>query len=262
MITYAITKFPCVLDTFVYDSLSYTNYQNGNLYMQENVMDKTGVARRLHDLRLRIGLSRETISQTTHISAATIKAWELGLRTIKEQSLAKYLSALKPLGCHADIKWVLYGDKAPAPQITSSQTIDDAVSLNKVIELLNLTSNLFYCLDTSESVLFIKKEWSHFLGGHNTLINDPITDINSDINIPNSSIDLKFQGLCSDEIYQKCHANYLKCLNGERVSFSYALNNQFSKNYTEVNMLYTPIFRHRDYKITGIFAFLSSNVGI
>lgn len=230
--------------------------------MQKNTPDTRGIAERLSALRQRMGYSRETISKATHIPVATIKSWELGLKTIRPQNLDKYLTALQPLGCHADINWVLYGSQAPTPQITSSQTLDDAISLNKVIELLNLTSNLFYCLDASESVLFIKKKWSHFLGGHDNLTIDPITAINSDVSIPNSLIDLKFQGLCSDAIYKKCHENYLKCMNGERVSFSYALKNQFSKNYSEVNMLYTPIFRHKDYKVTGVFAFLSSNVGI
>ena len=214
-------------------------------------VDKIAVGKRLFDLRKRSGMSRNTASSISSIPEITIKTWESGAKEARLDNLVKYLEAFETVGCYNAIEWVLYGGKAP-PRIAQYNTI----GISSVVNVLKKTSNLFYCLGESELILYMNQSWAHYLdeGLSNNSHNNSIRT--------SAQVYTEFKDLCSRDVYETCYEHYVKCLNGQSVSFSYVLGNEFSKSRTEVTMLYEPIIKSKDNKAAGVFGFLSSKIGI
>jgi transcriptional regulator with XRE-family HTH domain len=210
--------------------------------------DKSGIGSRLLQLRGYTGLSRATISEKSGVPVVTIRSWESGEIEIRVSNLERYLQAFASMGCHATIEWVLFGTgNAPYSRADNLRYLhmqqNEAMSLGNVVEMLTLTSNLFYYLDDQERVLYLNLNWCNFLGQSTQEI----------------SHDTTLQTLCSNEIYEACHENYLKSLSGEKVSFSYSLSNKFSKKAAEASMLYIPTVTKKGSKIVGVLGFLSAS---
>lgn len=240
--------------------------------MSEEERIQVGI--RLQELRQRAGMSREAMALESGISFATIRSWESGTKELRLYNLEKYLKAFtpigciiqpenctihrgdcslsptgcppKPEGCHNTIDWILYGNSPPPKLIGFNK--DNTMNVSKMVELLSMTSNLFYYIDDEERVLHIKQSWLQYLNNDRDELQEPI-------------LGSSLRTLCSKEVYEVCHKNYLKCLSGQAVYFSYTLSGEFSQSHTEVKMLYSPVTRAKDNKVSGIFAFLSSSRG-
>jgi hypothetical protein len=211
-------------------------------------IDKASVASRLLKLRRYAGLSRATISEKSRIPIVTIRSWESGGIEIRIHNLETYLLAFSSFGFHATIEWVLFGaGNAPYSRADNLNYLhmqnNEPMTLGSMIEMLTLTSNLFYYLDGKERVLYLNLNWRTFLGKNTQDISHKAT----------------LQELCSEEIYGACHEHYLKSLQGERVAFSYSLSSQYSKEVAEASMLYVPTPTKKGNKIVGVLGFLSAN---
>ncbi len=201
-------------------------------------ISKSDIGNRLLELRRYAGLSRASISQQSGIPVVTIRSWEAGQVDIRQNNLEKYLEAFASRGCFASYPYSKM-DEVKYLQVQAHESL----SIGSVIEMLTMTSNLFYYLDKDERILYLNSKWRIFLGLEETKLPDDAT----------------LHDLCSSEVYAACHTNYIKSLNGEKVAFSYSLSNQYSKRAPEANMLYMPVFNKKGGRAIGVLGFLSAN---
>jgi|GEM_PF-3265374 len=229
--------------------------------------DNSGFNSRLLMLRKAAGLSRISASEKSGVPAATIRSWESGnVREINNDSLNKYIDAFASIGHRVTQKWLSHGEGRPSfidLDIDNHHLMEPLYLVNfyDTIEILKATSNLFYCLDQNEALIYINHSLLSLLGG-SALHHQPQTLIHQSSK-HGHLIGTGLKELCSEKIYGLCRTNYLEAMNGKIVRFSYIITSDFKKDMVEVGILYYPLVNHSTKKVERVLGFISQeSIGI
>lgn len=214
-------------------------------------MDKIAIGKRLLELREYIGLSRKSISDITHIPTVTIKAWENGYTTIKQDNLIKYLQELNKLGCGTNLEWVLgktHTDlnvitcPTPLPRIINKSY---SVELNDMLEIFKTAKNCFYFLDQEEEVIYLNPNLTHLLG----------KPYQPDTTPPSQT---PFKNICSTDVYKICHERFMLCSKIKTQTFRYNVHNLYNDSIWDVDVVYHSIFKTKSTQFLGVFCLVLS----
>ena len=216
------------------------------------ILNTEEIASRLLNLRRSLGMSRNSLAKACNIPAVTIKSWENGTAAVRLNNLENYLKEFEQLGCSATAEWVMHGTGTVPEECSTSSSFNCNNNLGEVdashmIELLSETSNLFYCLDNDERLLYINSDFLFLLG----------TSGNLDRSITPG---VAFKKLCSDDIYNICRKHLSLCQKGRKQRFSYTINNQYSKHQCDVDMLYWPLLKSQSSNTIGTLGFVANKL--
>ena len=215
------------------------------------MMQNIAIGQRLLQLRREMRITRQSLAQITNISAHTLKSWEEGATTIRQHNLEKYLNELQKIGCFATIEWVMNGGatipliEAPQTQTIISSHKLGSTDVEAMIDILSVTSNLFYYIDSQEHIMYINADLLPLLGNTSYIAPEMIN------NMP-------FKDICSEATYNLFREHFKLCYKGRKQKLSYNLSSPYSKTPHIVEMLCCPVTKSKSNKVMGILGFVSN----
>lgn len=124
--------------------------------------------RRLRMSRALVGLSRQELYEKTGIATSTIDTWESGRVEVTEKSAERFCNAMKQLGVHCTIEWLLTGAGSP-PRLMDDLEKTILVANGHDSGGMNMPGNCAHSLMRSIPPFLdgnFKKELRFFIGLH------------------------------------------------------------------------------------------------